>query len=461
MKRNIGSHPTLTLVSASSSYSPTPSPISPSLQLRELLPVGGALRPTTFPMADLRAIFSAFVSSTSMPKGYHVSSLLGKVEASDGMQGGMEVIRIWNDSKYQDVLCKKSIGSDVRLYQLIEEQARVHEEKGIVPLYGASIAENPDDFSFCMMPLISGGNLKKYLPIIRQCLQGEEEALKQGALWFLFECIAQVSQTLDFLHTTAFDDSNIAYATVKDGELQHLKEPRLPSPIVHCDVKAGNILVDIEASTLQFKLIDFGASRSVARLAQDVAYEGGSRSSFSPARWTALAGIESESPTLSSTSYDIWALGLLLAEAMGIDCANLLPCEEDSNYFGTMSTAAEYLAGRQHIVIDENKEGWYATWKKNPPPECGRNRIPSVDAQEFNSRRAHCAQLSGLLQHMLSTDDQIDCPLPAAAIMTQCRDMIQLQALDNHNKLIFLKYLRSETEQGQETKVATSHPRYR
>jgi serine/threonine protein kinase len=310
-----------------------------------------------------------------------------------------------------------------------------------------------------MMPMIKGGNIKKYFPIIQDCLQGDHEGLRHGAFWFLLECVSQVSNTLSFLHTTAFNDSCISYATLKDSGLEHLQESREPSQMVHCDLKPTNILFE----DMQFKLIDFGTSRTTARLLkEDFAYEGGSARYFSPVRWVCLAdehlsavlGIDKKTilGSIHPTSYDIWALGLVLAEAMGIDSFRLLSIEEHDR-IETIYISSEYLAGRKKIVINKERDRWFAAWKNTTDLGGADDINTPVDIQELSEQMPSYAGLAALLQKMLSVESQViddPCakhhPITAAEISIQCKSMIHQQGLVENQKEKFVRYLQAETK---------------
>ncbi len=447
----------------SSSDISVPSGVSPASSriLYEVFPPDIQWQPTHFPLEELHAIWMSLSLGHELPPAYHVALVTGVAELSDGMQSGMsmQALRIWKDGLYQDVLYKKAAGSDIRLYQLIEEAAQKVHEEGIVPLYGVNFSDSPHELSACMMPLIPGGNLKKYLPVIQACLQCDREALQQGALWFLLECVTQVSQTLSFLHTTNFDDSHIPYATIRDGRLEHINELRPSSPMVHCDIKGANVLVDLDGIPPHFQVIDFGTSRTVSRLStQDRCYEGGSQSYFSPARWISLAEDLSQyldedipriSKSLSPTAYDLWSLGIIIAEALGIDGQHLFLMNE-GNQIESMILSLEYLKGRKYISVEKTQGEWVMVWK-DPLVD---GVTDELDTKAFDSEMKHCKDLTALLHKMLSVRTQFkedllaQDPQPplttAMQISMRCRALLDAKKIAHSEKQEFLEYLRQQ-----------------
>lgn len=442
---------------------PTPTVASATSRILEDSFSGDAtlLQPTRFPLEDLYAIWMSLSQGTQLPTGYHVTAVSGIAEVSDGMQSGMNIqtLRIWRGDLYQTVVYKKASGSDIRLHELIARQAKKSQVVGVAPLYGANLTDDPNELSACMMPFIAGGNLKKYWPVIRACLRGEQSTLQQGAVWFLLECVAQIAKTLSFLHTIDFDDSHIPYATLRDGQLEHITEPRPASPMVHCDLKESNVLIDLDTAPPNFHLIDFGSTRSVRRLStDDKGYEGGSARYFSPARWVSLAedlsgylglNVREISKSLNSTAYDIWALGLMLAEALDIDSQSLFALDECSR-IDAMSTAVEYLSGKRYIAVEKQPKQWSMVWKLTSEG----HPHSAVDTKAFQEERQSCVDLTTLLCQMLSVQTQChvkstqnaDVPSPlfttAADIAMSCQTLLTKQQFAQSEKEAFLKYLK-------------------
>jgi serine/threonine protein kinase len=189
--------------------------------------------------------------------------------------------------------------------------------KGRIPLlvspYKRTVGRRSSAF---FVPIFELGSLDAYLDKFSGMFRSSRlDATRVPAVvsGFIYCIMVQTIEGLYLLHNIRYNDNSVNYPGIEQGAQRPL------SPIIHNDIKPANILLErSKDGGIEAVIADFGQASSVT-VANDIAFSG-TIAYMAPEK----AVYRPDHPRYQSDSslkcrFDIWSLGLVLHELLGLD----------------------------------------------------------------------------------------------------------------------------------------------